>query len=181
MTSLDLKTLQMVCGEEGFCRRVYKDGGNVATWGFGLTLASGFDIRKYFHNDASVDECCKQFVFVFNHYFLRVCSVLGSDASLEVLTGAASFHWNTGAIDRASWVHYWKLKEYETAEKHFLEWDKPASVIERREREARLIFHNEWNIQPCTEWQRVLHSGHIDWKSGLHVNIVPALKKALAR
>lgn len=182
MTVLDPKTCQMVCGEEGFCRRTYLDGGNVNTWSVGLTAASGVDVRKYIGVDASYDECFKQFVFVFNHYFQTVCRVLGEkNPSLEVLTGAVSFHWNTGDIETASWVGLWKSGDMETAERHFMEYDKPASILKRRQREANLIFRGEWDIQPCIEWHTFKRNRHIDWKSGHAVEILPSIKKALSR
>lgn len=176
---LQPKTLLFVCGEEGFCRQTYLDGGNVRTWGFGLTARSGFDVLQYIRKNAEVSECVKQFIFVFNHYFCRVADILGHDASLEVLTGASSFHWNTGSIDKASWVHYFKDGDLEIAEKHFLEWDKPEYILARRKREADLIFRNKWDIQPCTEWLELTKSRHINWKSGIHYNILPVITKAL--
>src|SRR5690348_3411705 len=104
MTSLNEKTCLMICGEEGFSRRTYFDSGQVNTWSFGITNASGFDVRKYIHQAATQDECVKAYLEVLNGYFREVCKALGDGVSLEVLTGATSFHWNTGAINRASWV-----------------------------------------------------------------------------
>ncbi len=62
-----------------------------------------------------------------------------------VFDGAVSFDFNTGGILKASWVPLWLAGKMVDAEQHFMLWNKPAQIVNRREREADLIFRGKYH------------------------------------
>jgi hypothetical protein len=91
-----------------------------------------------------------------------------------------SFHWNTGKIKSASWVKSFKAGNHAQARKQFMMYNKPKEIIERREKEAALLFDGIWSSNGTTiEYTRVKDNGYIDWGSAKKINITAELKQAL--
>ena len=78
----------------------------------------------------------------------RVALALGPVAQ-TAFDGAVSFDFNTGAIDRATWVAAWRSGARVAARRSLLSWTKVhgrtiAGLVRRREAEARLIFDGDY-------------------------------------
>ncbi len=99
---------------------------------------------------------------------------------------ALSFHWNTGKIKVASWVKSFKAGKLANAKKQFLQYNKPASIVDRRKAEAELLFEGKWaQTGYATEYTRVKlkadgSGAPIDWSSAKKINVEKELKLALA-
>lgn len=133
--------------QEGVVLEWYLDSANVGSWGLGVTNASGIDVRKYKDKPAPLQECLDvACALLDSKYVPDVRRAFGSYKLSEAqLTAAVSFHWNTGAILRATWVQLVIKGDYVGARKSFMLWKNPPEIVERRTREAELFFDNVWS------------------------------------
>jgi len=81
--------------------------------------------------------------------FMARCEAAMQTALAHEIEGATSFDFNTGAINKASWVKFWDADEDKEARRRFLLWNKAGGkrlrgLAARREREADIIFLNRW-------------------------------------
>ena len=60
------------------------------------------------------------------------------------LAGALSFHYNTGAVQRASWLKRFLAGDAEAARAAILDWRRPLEILPRRRRERDLFFDAQW-------------------------------------
>ncbi|BCP53768.1 hypothetical protein K32_23850 [Kaistia sp. 32K] len=136
-----------LAGEEGVVTRAYKDVKGIWTIGVGHTAAAGAPIPKA-GLSITRDEAMKIFATDLARYEARVRKAFGRDVPSTVFDGAVSFDFNTGAIDTASWVPLYLAGKVTEARKHFLAWNKPASLQARRGREAALVFDGTYSKVP---------------------------------
>ncbi|WP_068070858.1 lysozyme [Novosphingobium lentum] len=133
---------------EGIVREAYRDGGGVWTWSVGITDASGHAVvPRYKDNPQSLAHCLGVFLWLLRtRYLPQVLAAFGAHALTEAELGAAlSFHWNTGAIGRATWVQQVVAGDSTAARRAMLQWARPAALLPRREREAALFFDRRWS------------------------------------
>jgi lysozyme len=132
---------------EGIAREAYKDSVGVWTWSVGVTDASGHVVfPRYKDQPQPLEHCLGVYLWLLRtRYLPPVLAAFGSHEPTEAELGAAlSFHWNTGAISRASWIARFVRGHVEDARRAMLEWARPASLLERRKREAALFFDGTW-------------------------------------
>jgi len=137
-----------VIGHEAIVREAYRDQVGIWTWGIGITAASGHEVHpRYLDAPQPLDLCLSVFLGLLrDRYLPQVQAAFAGHALVEHEIGAAlSFHYNTGAIDTASWVQQWREGDRAAARAAFLLWRKPAAVIPRREAEAALLFDGVWS------------------------------------
>jgi len=65
--------------------------------------------------------------------------------SEEQFAAALSFHYNTGAIERATWVKSWLKGDRKAARAEILNWARPVSILGRRRKEQALFFDGKWS------------------------------------
>lgn len=132
---------------EAIVREAYRDSVGVWTWSIGLTAAAGIDPLKYKDKPAPLEDCLAAFINRCNAIYIpAVLKAFGSKALSEAQFAAAlSFHYNTGAIDTADWVKKWIAGDVAGAKSAFMNWSKPASIIERRTKERDLFFDGKWS------------------------------------
>jgi lysozyme len=122
-------------------------------------------------------------------YERRVAAAVG-DVAQTAFDGAVSFDFNTGAIDRATWVPAYRAGDAALARVRLMTWVKAggktlAGLVRRREAEAELIFAGRYGAAstPGGEEIRALQSdlatlgfyrGVIDGVSG------PATREAIS-
>lgn len=124
---------------EGVKLKAYKDTEGVWTIGYGHAATSG---RAPIPRPGMTIDLAEAKRILKNdlvYYETDVNAVL-PNVPQHVFDGAVSFHFNTGAIRRASWVRTYKTGDMAAARKAFLMWNKPKEIIGRRTREADLIF-----------------------------------------
>lgn len=132
---------------EGLRTKAYRDSVGVWTIGYGHAATSGrppipkagMTITK-----AEAMEILKRDLA--EAYEPAVRKALGS-VPQHVFDGAVSFHFNTGAIGKASWVGKYKAGDMAGARKAFMQWRKPPEIIGRRTREAELIFDGKYHTK----------------------------------
>lgn len=134
------RVLAELVHHEAIVREAYLDSVKVWTWSVGITDEAGIDVLRYKDNPASLADCLAAFVSVVrNRYLPAVLAAFAGRELTEAQLGAAlSFHYNTGAIGRATWVK-------NPTRAGLLAWNKPAVIIPRREKEAALFFDGRWS------------------------------------
>lgn len=172
------KIIAAIAHEEGLVLEAYKDSVGVWTWALGVTGESGHQVfPRYVDKPSTVEKALEVSIWLLeNRYMPTVRKAFdGYDLNEHQLAGALAFHWNTGAIARASWVKYWKAGLPDKACSAYLSWAKPASIVPRRKRDAALFFDGVWPADMrATIWNVAKPSYHP--KGGRLVDILPMLQ-----
>ena len=165
--------LEIGC-HEAIIRQAYKDSEGVWTWSAGITSASGHLVERYIDNPQPMARCLEVWIWLMRQKYLPEVekTFAGHPLSEAQIAAALSFHWNTGAIARASWVDAFKAGDIRDAKRRFLRWNKPASIIKRREAESDLFFDGKWsNDGTTTEYTRLTKSYRPIWSSAVKRDI----------
>ena len=145
---------------EGVALRAYRDIVGVWTIGAGLTAASGvitpragMDITRE-EARALLDRALKR------NYEPAVHAALLRLPDQHAFDAALGFHFNTGAIQRASWVRYWNKPcvDWSQVERRFKAWNKAGGRVvtgleNRRNEEFELLRHGIYPV-PMTATPR---------------------------
>lgn len=154
-TRLSTRGAAELASHEGIVLEAYLDSKGVWTWGVGVTDASGHRVARYLDKPSTIARAIEVYEWLLDiRYVPDVLDAFDGRTLTEAqLAAATSFHWNTGAIGRASWVRLWLAGRVGEARAAFLDWRIPAEVLPRRRREAALFFDGVWgdgmtNIYP---------------------------------
>jgi GH24 family phage-related lysozyme (muramidase) len=175
-----------IAHSEAVIREAYLDSGGTWTWSVGLTDATGHDVRRYKDNQQTLQHCMDVYVWALRSYCIQVdVAFAGMDLSLEAKAGAASFHWNTGAIGHAGWVPLYMAGKMKAAEEKFRQWHliggKPSKALaERRDREADLIWRGKWASDGMITEYQVNKAYRPSWASATRVDVRKELAAAFA-
>ena len=147
MRTLTPRILGEILQHEGLAREAYRDSVGVWTWSVGITDASGHKIARYRDNPQSIERCLEVFVWLLEtRYLPAVLAAFGAfEPEEHQLAGALSFHYNTGAIGRASWLKRFLAGDADAASKAILDWRRPPEILPRRRRERDLLFDAKWS------------------------------------
>lgn len=169
-------------GHEAIVREAYKDSVGVWTWGIGVTSASGYTVERYKDNPQTIARCLEVYLWLLREkYAPDVMKAFGGHSLTEAQFGAAlSFHYNTGAILRATWAKSWLAGNEAEARAKFMEWKKPAAIVERRRKEAALFFDGVWSADGKATVYPVRKPSYApDWGGAQRVDIREALREAM--
>lgn len=136
-----------IAAREGVVTRAYRDVAGVWTIGVGHTAAAGAP-QPVRGMTVTRDDALAILARDLGDCEPRVARSLVTD-SQTVFDGGVSFDFNTGAIDRASWVTALRSGDRTAARAKLLQWTKAggrevAGLVKRREAEARLIFDGDY-------------------------------------
>lgn len=179
---IDYDIAMEIASHEAIIRQAYKDSVGKWTWSVGLTSATGHVVERYIGKPQSLEHCLRVYVWALDNYAHEVREAFKGVALTKAQFAAAlSFHWNTGAIKKASWVKKFKAGDIAGAKKAFMSYNKPKEIIGRRTKERDLFFSGKWsNNGTMTEYTRLTAASTPDWKSGRRINVEHELKQALA-
>lgn len=131
---------------EGCPLKAYRDAAGVWTIGAGLTDACGLIIPKagMTITQEQADDLLKEALK--SKYIPAVLKRMGRNQRQHVIDGAVSFHFNTGAINKASWVADFLRGNFAGAREKLRLWKKAGGkvlpgLIRRREIEADMIIN----------------------------------------
>jgi lysozyme len=124
----------------------YKDSVGVWTWAGGVTNASGHNVERYIDKPQTLDQCLKITIWLMRERYLEPVfkAFKGVPLQEHQLAAALSFHWNTGAIERAQWVKDFNAGKTDKARDGFMQWTSRGLLTERRKREQRLFMDGRW-------------------------------------
>lgn len=175
------KIAMELAAHEGLVRQTYFDSVKKPTWSVGITSASGHSVERYWGNPQSLEKCIEVWLWVLETYADDVRRVFdGYDLTEAQFGSALSFHYNTGAIAKASWVKHWKAGNVAGAKRAFMNWSKPKAIIPRRRAERDLFFDGKWSGDgKITEYTRLTSANTPNWGSGVKRDISDAVNAAL--
>ena len=179
---VDYDVAMEVAAHEAIIRQAYKDSLGVWTWSVGLTSNSGHSVERYIGKPQPLEHCLAVYAWALENYADDVRKAFaGHELTKAQFAGALSFHWNTGAIKRASWVKKWKAGDIAGARNAFMSWNKPKEIVPRRRKERDLFFDGKWsNDGRMTEYTRLTSRSTPVWGSAKRINVEKELKAAFA-
>lgn len=137
--------------EEGVVLRAYRDAVGKWTIGAGITSAAG--VGKIGAGMVITEKQAQQMLAqaLSKNYEPSVETAMPHAAQHEFDAGVL-FHWNTGAIKRASWVQLWRASADRSAiAAKFRAWNKGGGkvlpgLVKRRERELAILFDAKYPV-----------------------------------
>lgn len=141
---------QFIMQFEGCALRAYRDIAGVWTIGFGQTnydKTLGFKVKSGV--TITYEEALRLFRnSIASQYEPPVLSALPGVAP-NVFDGGVSFHFNTGAISRASWVKAFKRGDWGAVKSSLLSWNRAggrvvAGLTRRRQAEFKIIQSGDY-------------------------------------
>jgi lysozyme len=146
------KGVAFIAALEGVVTRAYRDAGGTWTIGVGHTAAAGAPVPVV-GMTITTAEASAILARDLPRYEARVATALG-DVAQTAFDGAVSFDFNTGAIDRATWVPAYRGGDMALARARLMTWVKAggktlAGLVRRREAEAELIFAGRYGAAPA--------------------------------
>lgn len=136
---------------EAIVLEAYKDSVGVWTWGVGVTDASGHRVGRYKDKPQTVQRVLEVFEWLVREkYAPPVVRAMGSGLSEHEFAAAVSFHYNTGAIGRATWVKDYNRGDIVAARSNIMNWNKAGGKVssgltKRRTKERDLFFEGKWD------------------------------------
>lgn len=178
--SLTERTLIEIADHEGVVLESYLDSVGVPTWGIGVTDASGHKVGRYFGNPQSIERVFEVFEWLLRTRYLPAVlrAFQGHELTENQLAAALSFHYNTGAIERADWVRHFRNGDTATARRAFMNWSTPREIIGRRKCERDLFFDGAWSSDGFVPVYEVQNSRPVKPKL---VDISPMVAEAMAK
>lgn len=177
---LNKNVLLEIISHEGIVLEAYKDSKGIWTWGIGVTNASGHTVARYKDNPQTIARVIEIYKWLLETKYLP--DVLGAFKGHKLteneLAAALSFHYNTGAIKKASWVKSFLAGRKAIARQQFMNYRKPVEIIERRTKERDLFFDDVWsNDGTATVYTRVRKPSYTpDWGSAERIDISEELE-----
>lgn len=90
-----------------------------------------------------------------------------------------SFDFNTGGVRykskrtgkwyTATWINDFIRGDMQAAEQHIMNWNKPASIIDRRRKEKILFFNNLYSNNGYVNVYRADSRGRVLWRQGRRI------------
>lgn len=134
---------------EGVVLKAYRDPVGIWTIGAGLTKASGVVTPKAGMVISKGDASRLLSLALGRNYEPAVARAMPKALQHE-FDGGVSFHWNTGAIGRASWVKSWRAKApWDKIADGLRAWRKGGGkvlpgLVRRREEEYKLVRYGDY-------------------------------------
>lgn len=168
---------------EGIVPGPYLDAATppVWTWGVGHTAAAGAPIPASLPRgmprdlDATLAEVFKVFRRDVQRYADDVTRALRVPVEQHEFDALVSFHYNTGAIARAALTKSLNAGDREAAADGFMNWVRPASIIDRRKAEQALFRHGTYPTGTIPVWG-VTTAGRVLWKPVRQIDRAAALE-----
>lgn len=179
-STLTKKMVLEVAHHEGLVRQAYKDSVGVWTWSVGITNASGHNVERYIDNPASLERCLEVWVWLLEQYMEDVDKAFTMPLTEAQRAAALSFHWNTGAIHKATWVKDFNRGDMKAAYNNIMNWKNPPEIIPRRKAERELFFNNTWSGRgTMTEYTKVSSRHTPVWSSAKKIEVDDTLDRLL--
>lgn len=171
-----------VAHEEGLVLEAYRDSVGVWTWGLGVTNSSGHQVYpRYKDAPTSIERALEVAIWLLQNRYLPAVQRAFDGLRLKEheIAGALTFHWNTGAISRASWVKSFRVGDIDKARAQYMEYRKPPEIIERRKRDAALFFDAAWPDLRVPVRAVSKPSYRPKWRDAKVIDVLPMLEQMM--
>jgi lysozyme len=165
------KGLMEIIAHEAIVLTPYRDVKDIWTIGVGHTkMAGGIDPAK-FNGQLTLAGALHIFRTDLAKYERRVGKAFTRPLSQYEFDAAVSFDFNTGAIDRATWVETFNAGNRELAIHQIMNWQKPPQIIPRRQKEQLLFASGEYASNGTVMVYPATKSGVVLWKQGQRIKL----------
>jgi lysozyme len=163
--------LMELIGHEAIVQTRYKDSAGVWTIGVGHTKAAGAPDPKTFLGEMSIADVIKLFRKDVVPYSNDVNAAVKVPVSQTEFDALVSFHFNTGAIRRASLVKSLNNGNRQKAAAEFLNWKSPPEILKRRKKEQKLFAEGSYSNDGKASLVRANESGKVLWSTSRSIDI----------
>lgn len=158
-----------IASHEGIVQTWYKDSKGIATIGIGHTAAAGApDPKKA--GKLTIPEVLELFRKDLAKYEADVSRAVKVPLAQHEFDALVSFHYNTGAIGKATFVKKLNTGDRAGAIKGIMDWRKPPEIIGRRTAE-RDLFAKGVYPPPFATLLPATPDGRIQWGQGKRVDL----------
>lgn len=168
------KGVMALAAHEGIVLSPYKDSADVWTIGVGHTAAAGNPDPAKFTGSLTLGEAFALLKADLLKYEAGVRNAVKVPLKQHEFDALVSFHYNTGAIGKASFVKKLNAGDRAGALKGIMDWRKPPEIIGRRTAE-RNLFRDGIYPEPYATLYPASPSGKVQWSQGKRVDLRAAL------
>ena len=154
---------------EGIVPGPYRDSVGIWTYGIGHTAAAGNPDPATMKRgmpanlDAAIEDVIDLFRQDVAKYETAVARAVNVPLKQHQFDALVSFHYNTGAIAKASLVKKLNAGDYAGAGAGFMAWNKPPEITDRRKAERDLFLAGTYPGGLVNVWG-VTSEGKVIWK-----------------
>lgn len=164
--------LAEIAAHEGIVDAPYKDSKGIWTLGVGHTASAGAPDPAKNRRVYAVSEVMDIFARDIAKFEARVNRAFTRPLTQAQFDAAVSFDFNTGSINKATWVKQFNAGDIAAARKSIMNWRKPAEIIPRREKERDLFFNGKYSSNGYATLYPANQSGQVLWSRGQRVNVM---------
>ena len=163
--------LAEIAAHEGIVLSKYKDSVGVWTIGIGHTKNAGAPDPMTIKSDLPLKDVMEIFARDIAKFEKRVSKAFKRKLTQSQFDAAVSFDFNTGGIQRASWVKLFNSGNDQSARRAFMKWRKPREIIPRRQAECDLFFDGQYSGDGTANVYSATSKGKVLWSSGRKVRL----------
>lgn len=169
--------LMALISHEGIVLSKYRNSVGVWTLGVGHTKSAGNPDPATFQGELMLGEAIGLFRHDIMKYEAQVAKAVTVPLKQHEFDALVSFHYNTGAIGKASFVKKLNAGDRAGAIKGIMDWKKPAEIIPRRTAERDMFRDGKYpapyaNLYPATK------AGKVEWSKGKRIDLRTIMEPA---
>ena len=167
------KGIAELLSHEALVTAPYKDSVGVWTIGVGHTAAAGKPNPQTMEkgDQLPVSEMVELFLTDLPKYEQGVVKAVKVPLAQHEFDALVSFHFNTGAIGRATFVDKLNAGDRLGAAKGMLAWSKPAEIIPRRQKEMKLFRDGKYSGDGKCRVIPADRFGNVLWKQSKRISV----------
>jgi len=162
--------LMAIVSHEGIVLSTYLDSVKVPTIGIGHTAAAGWPDPKTYTGNLTISEALNMLRSDIKKYEKGVNAAVTVPLKQHEFDALVSFHYNTGAIGRASFVKKLNAGDRAGAIRGIMDWRKPPEIVPRRTAE-RDLFAKGIYPKPTATLYPATPSGVVQWGKGKKIDL----------
>lgn len=170
-----------LAGHEGIVLSRYKDSVGVWTLGIGHTRGAGAPDPETFLGELAIADAFTLFEKDAKKYVDAVNAAVRVPVTQTQFDALVSFHFNTGAIGRASLVQKLNAGDIAGAAEGFMAWNKPPEVIGRRTKERDLFKSGKYANNGMATAYPADAAGRVLWAKPKRVDLRTIIASANAQ
>lgn len=179
-TRVSMEGLVEIASHEGIVNAPYRDSVGVWTVGIGHTASAGPPDPAKRRGEYSIPYIMDIFSDDIGMFEQRVRDAFTVPLKQHEFDAAVSFDFNTGGIDRATWVRKFNAGDRVGARKAFMNWSKPAAIIPRRRKERDLFFNGTYSNDGTVTLWPADSAGNVLWRRGQPINLIELMDRGEA-
>lgn len=179
MQKVSARGLAEIAAHEGIVDAPYKDSVGVWTIGIGHTASAGPPDPAKGRRIYAVSEIMDIFARDIAKFEARVRKAFTRPLTQAQFDAAVSFDFNTGSIDKATWVKQFNAGDISGARKSIMNWRKPAEIVPRRQKERDLFFDGKYSSDGFATLYPANQAGQVLWARGQRVNVLSLMDASL--